>query len=687
MQLCYDDVCASHCMKITTEIIHNNTVISIHTDKVLYGLTKRVMLMIEYITFTRLYSGQKLENRQVNLTETTSAPGLLQAYESIRQREYELITGLLDVLPRITQFDDEHVGQVRDALFHADHPFLMVFVGPFSSGKSSIINALLGTKDLLRIGPTPTTDRINILRWGEEARTMDSAGDSNTVFYPSPLLRRVSFVDTPGLESVFQNHEETTRKFLHRSDVVVLVMLATQAMSQRNLQYLQMFRQYGKKIIIVINQADLLTEDERQTVLEYVQQHSKDRLGLEPPVWMISAKTGLKAHESPDGRDEALWQESGLHQLSDYVEKQLNDAERLRQKLQTPLQIVQNAHQAALVAVRKNQTTFDQYRNISDNIEGQLTAQQRAQEKTVREVINQVELHFKKTADRSEEALRDIFQFSRALGSLGRGLTELVGISRFLRRTDGPSFTRQTFDRYKVFEPLLDLPVTVDRLAPRLEGQDMQDIDDLVEYGRREVNNLPESVQERVIGTIQAPVKYDRDMLQGIRPELDELEDQAKVIETEKLDRIRRNTLLYLAVWEVIVVILVIALFNVRGAVDVSTEGPIALIALIVLLGAGLLGFAAIPLRGRTVHNEYVKRLMQIQQQYTQLLEQAADKQIEYGMQLRRDTISPLTRLVETQANMHDTQLQTLQEAEQSMVQIESDLNALGKRKILGVTL
>lgn len=620
------------------------------------------------------------------MAEATSDTKLIHAYEDIRQQEYHLITSLLEVLPRIDNVGEEHISQVRDALFHADHPFLMVLVGPFSSGKSSIINALLGDPNLLRIGPTPTTDRISILRWGEESQHMGTAGGTNTVFHPSPLLRRISLVDTPGLESIFKEHEETTRKFLHRADVVLLVMLATQAMTQSNLESLQMFKQYGKKVIIVISQADLISDEDRATVQTYVTQQSKDLLGFEPTIWFVSAKWGNEALAS-EPLNQELWDKSGLQEVKNYIEQQLGDSERLRQKLQTPLQIVQSVHQGALLAVRQNQATFDRYRSITDNVDKQLVAQRREQEKAVRDINNEVEARFRSTGERSKEAIIDIFQFSRALGSLGRGIFELIGLARLMKRDDSHSYMRESFQHYKVFEPINEIPTVVDKLAPRLEGQDMQDIDDLVKYGKKEISNLPQDMRDKVIGTIQAPSKYDRSFLQNMRSELEQIETEAKVIETNKLEQIRRNTLAYLATWELGVFILIAVLFMTWGDLSSNSDLPLALGALVLLLGGALLGFAMLPFRGRMIHSEYVHRLLKLQERYTEVLTKAADKQIDYGMQVRREAIAPLTRLVNAQASIHDEQLNSLQSAEQAITKLEAQLNTFGKRKILGMTL
>lgn len=603
---------------------------------------------------------------------------LASAYEAIRRREYEVITNLLDVLPRIDGLDQERVGQVRDALFHADHPYLVVFVGPFSSGKSSLINALLGERSLLAVGAVPTTDRITILRWAEEAGEMRS-GDVDTIFHPSPLLRKVSFVDTPGLESVFKEHEETTRRFLHRSDTVVLVMLATQAMTQRNLDYLKVLKEYGKNVIVIINQADLLTAEEGEAVRQYVLDQGQAVLGSKPQVWLMSAKQAMAARAA-EPFDEALWQQSGMGKLEAYVDDQLNDVARLRQKLQTPLSITRNVHQAALEAVRGNQAALDHYQSIADNIDQQLAGQRREQGRIIREVNEDVSGKFGAAALRGSEAIRETFQLSRALGSTLRGVFELVGLGGLARRSQGGSYIRNAFEGHRAFEPVAELPATSGKLAPRLEGKDVSDLDDLAKYARREIDALPPTIQSKVIGSIQTPVQYDRTALQEIRDELDEIASQARELETDKVERMLRNTLLYLAAWEVTVLVLLIFLFSAWASV-----GDSAPVFLILLLAALVLGFLILPLRGRMLESSYTNRMLALQARYIEVLSKAADRQTEYSMNLRRQVVQPLTRLVEAQTQIQTEQLTKLQQAQQEITKIEADLAALGRPRLVGM--
>ncbi|MBI1256780.1 MAG: hypothetical protein GC204_04870 [Chloroflexi bacterium] len=604
---------------------------------------------------------------------------LASDYEAIRRREYELITSLLEVIPRIDGLGEQQVTQMRDALFHADHPYMIVFVGPFSAGKSSLINALLGEHDLLSIGPTPTTDRISILRWGEEI-SRNRSGEVDTVFYPSPLLQKVSFVDTPGLESVFQKHEEITRRFLHRSDTVLLIMLATQAMTARNVEYLKLLKDYGKNVIIVLNQVDLLTPEETETVKEYVLDQSRSQLGFKPEIWLISARQAMTAR-LPDGTiDQELWKASGINQIEEYVDRQLSDLTRLRQKLQTPLQIVQNVHQSALETVRGDQKALDHYQSITQNIDQQLTVFKREQDKIVHGIDEEISAKFGAASQRGSEAIQEMFGLSRALGSVLRGVLELVGLSRLIKR----SYTRTEFERHKAFEPIQEMTPIADKLAPRVEGRDVQDIDDLVKYAKREIEALPPTIRTKVIGTVQAPLKYDRSLLQSVRPELELVQDEAQKIETEKLERSLRNSLLYMAAYELILIVILI--FALVAAPPAQQNSPFWII-LVVLIGLALGGLVFLPIRGRMLENAYSERMLQLQARYLEALNTAADKQIAYGMQLRREAIAPLTRLIDAQTEIHTEQMKRLQAAGQEITKIETDLAGMGKTTVLGVKL
>lgn len=611
-------------------------------------------------------------------TETTNAR-LAADYETVRRSQYELITSLLDILPRIDGVGEEGIAQVRDALFHADHPFMIVFVGPFSSGKSSLINALLGEHDLLRIGPTPTTDQIAILRWGEDP-ARGRTGDIETFFYPSPLLQKVSFVDTPGLESIFKTHEDITRKFLHRSDTVLLIMLATQAMSKRNIDYLQYLKDYGKTVILVINQIDLLSAEEIETVRQYVTEQSRANLGYVPEMWFTSARLAMNAR-LPDGTiDSALWHASGLDNIETYIERQLGDVARLRQKLQTPLTIVQNVHRSALTALRSNQGALDHYQTIAQNIDQQIAVCKREQERSLEVTLNDIRSKFDTASERGEKAIRESFALSRGLRSVARGVLELFGLSGLARRTIGGSYTRAEFETKKVFEPIRDLPSIADKLAPTLEGRDIQDIDDLVKYARREIDALPDNIREKVIGTVQAPIKYDRSALIEVRTDLNTIEDEALQLETDKIERAVRNTLLYTAGYQMLLLIL-----GVFALLALPPDPSGLFVVLIVLIGAAILGLAFLPLRGQILASTYGKRMATLRDRYTDRLRRAAEKQIAYSVSLRHDTVAPLTRMIEGQTGLHSDQLKRLQATGQQIMKIEEQLAAIGKSSLFGL--
>src|SRR5215218_10480118 len=111
---------------------------------------------------------------------------------------------------------------VRRALSDLEELFLLVIVGEFNSGKSAFVNALLGA-EVSEEGVTPTTDRITVLRHADKPVERSRKDGVVERGYPNDFLREISIVDTPGTNAIIRHHEELSRGFVPRSDLVLFV--------------------------------------------------------------------------------------------------------------------------------------------------------------------------------------------------------------------------------------------------------------------------------------------------------------------------------------------------------------------------------------------------------------------------------------------------------------------------------
>jgi GTPase Era involved in 16S rRNA processing len=136
-------------------------------------------------------------------------------------RERALLERLAGFLEDIGS-PSEDVSLVRRKLTDLEELFLLVIVGEFNSGKSAFINGLLG-EDLSPEGVTPTTDRLTVLRYSEEVTEREQREGVLEKEHPNDFLREIAIVDTPGTNAIIRHHEELSRGFVPRSDLVLFV--------------------------------------------------------------------------------------------------------------------------------------------------------------------------------------------------------------------------------------------------------------------------------------------------------------------------------------------------------------------------------------------------------------------------------------------------------------------------------
>ena len=78
---------------------------------------------------------------------------------------------------------------------------------------------------------------------------------------PVELLRDLNIVDTPGTNAIHREHERLTREFVPRADLVLFVTSADRPFTESERAFLESIRDWGKKIVVVVNKADIFETD------------------------------------------------------------------------------------------------------------------------------------------------------------------------------------------------------------------------------------------------------------------------------------------------------------------------------------------------------------------------------------------------------------------------------------------
>lgn len=201
-----------------------------------------------------------------------------------------------DVIP-ISAYHGSGTGELLDAIVaalagrgaapeeagespEADRPVRIAVVGRPNVGKSSLVNAFLGEERVIVADePGTTRDAIDV---------PFRRGDTDYVLIDTAGLRKKARVK----ESVERYSILRTLRAVMRSDVVLLLIEATQPLSEQDKRVTGYATESGRALVLVVNKWDLVPKDSKT----YLAFEDELRTGLHyadwAPIVFASAKTG-----------------------------------------------------------------------------------------------------------------------------------------------------------------------------------------------------------------------------------------------------------------------------------------------------------------------------------------------------------------------------------------------------------
>jgi GTPase SAR1 family protein len=204
-------------------------------------------------------------------------------------------------------------------------PFVFVVVGEVNVGKSTFLNALFG-QDFSRTGIVPTTEKILFFKHGDRPSSVPVTPTLEEVSIPCEFLRDFHIVDTPGTNSIMDEHQQITERFVPVADLVIFVFSAVNPWGASAWQFLEkVHREWMRNVVFVLQQCDLRTAEEVVVITDYMRQLCAQRFGREFPLFPVSARHAYLARSSGVDR-EGLLKASGFTELESHISRVVTSA-------------------------------------------------------------------------------------------------------------------------------------------------------------------------------------------------------------------------------------------------------------------------------------------------------------------------------------------------------------------------
>ena len=520
---------------------------------------------------------------------------------------YPEVVNLLDnskkFFERIGTADmEKKVVEMRSQL---DEPFYLLVAGEYNSGKSSFINAMCG-EHVLADGPTPTTNRITLLTYGDKVETKEIGDHLCQATYPMDALRDVTLVDTPGTNSIIVEHAALTESFVHRAELVLFVTSADHPFTESERQFLQFLKgKWGRKVLFILNKIDLKTQEELDEIVTFLEKNCYRLLGFEPKILSVSAKEAYKAKVEGD---ETLLQKSRIAEVEAFVFDKLDMDTKIDFKLVSPLKYLFNVfselQQNLNEKVNKCNTDIKSIERFETRLKNK---KQDMREYTVK-YKDEIKLVFARLKEKLDNFLNSYVTMKSVI------------LSKVGREKINERFKREV---YGLLNPQTDL----DRI-----------IDDVVDYVARNNRSLWDLARDH----IEKEVGYDRragSILDGHaerhyddRKHDIEVALKARSKEFRELDIERESERLNSSVQGGFVSFLLTEAFAIGIGVAVTmmfsfiVPPPVTIGIAVALASVGL---AIFPQKRKSFRNEFVKRTDTICERFVEFMKFEVDKAID----------------------------------------------------------
>jgi hypothetical protein len=400
--------------------------------------------------------------------------------------------------------------------------------------------------------------------------------------------------------------------------MVLFVASVDRPFTESERLFLERIRDWGKKVVIVVNKIDILaSEQDLADVEAYVAENARVLLGIAPELFAISARDALCAKLG----EPALWARSRFEALEQYIYHTLDEVGRIKLKFLNPLGV--GAHLVRkhldIVADRLGllQADFD----VLADVDAQLEMYKSDMERDFGFRMAGIENGLLEMEQRGQAFFDDTFRLARVFDLLNRERLQA------------------TFEREVVADVPQLVETQVDELIDWLVNADLRQWQAVTEYlAERRREHRDRIVGEQGAGSFH----YDRErLIEAVgRRARRVIEAYDKTREAQEMAQSAQAAVAASAAIEVGAVGLgtLITILATTMAADVT--------GLLLASVMAVLGLFVIPARRRRAKAEMHDKVAAMRRRLVTSLRTQFEREIEHSLQHINEAIAPYTRFV-----------------------------------------
>jgi hypothetical protein len=453
-------------------------------------------------------------------------------------------------------------------------------------------------------------------------------------------------VDTPGTNAVIRHHEQLTRDFIPRADLVLFTTSADRPFTESERSFLELIKTWGKKIVIVLNKIDILSPQERTQVLGFVAENARNLLGVTPEIFGVSARQATRARQAEGEAREQLWADSQFGAIEHYILETLDEETRVRLKLLSPLGVAQKLTGKYLGVTEGRLETLRADLETMDNVDQQLNLFRDDVQNDVKYYLGEIDQILQDLVTRGDRFFDEHIRLGR--------LPDLMNADRF----------RAMFEEEVVGDVNQQIDQKVGTLIDWMVEKNLRLQQSTDEYIKRRASQH----SEKLIGSVGGSFDYNRRaLLDSVGKAANEVMAtyDKQAASAELADEVRASVAAT-AITEAGAVGLGALVITLANAVWLDFTGILAATAL------ALGGFALLPAKKRQAKGALRKRVDEMRAGLRTSVQRQFEREMERSVGAIRERNAPFTRFVRAQRGQ-------LSELQRSFADLDTGLGRLRK--------